>query len=418
MEEEQVVTKIQDARAVQIAFDFEPDPISDHYIVSEANALIEARTNLDIYEERLIYILASRINPKDTHFRTCYFKVKEIADKLDLKDKNLYKRLREIVRRLSRKQVVIDDKYENTTLEANWLAASKYYHGKGIIELEFSQMLGPYLLQLKNNFTSFKLWNVLYLKSSYSSKLYKMLKQYLPLGKRKFATLAELKDALEIEDGKYVMYSHLKNRILLHAQRELADKTDIKFDIEEIKNGNKVVGITFLISPNPRTPRLAINGAESFEHESIYDTLKRFDIDKKTATELLVTYGENHIRANIRYVYEKQQNAEISSLSGYIIKAIKENYAKTAKTYTPDDENDRSTSIEYLNNRINSTVDVYHLMVRDNVKSTAEAERELLLSLIKDINSTSDHRIRKNMRPLQESDIVHPKGKAAFKYHS
>ena len=96
----------------QISFDFEPDRISDHYIVTESNALIESRTNLDLYEERLIYILASRINPDDTKFQSNFFKVKDIAEKLDLNEKNFYKRVREIIRRLQKKTVIIEDKNE------------------------------------------------------------------------------------------------------------------------------------------------------------------------------------------------------------------------------------------------------------------------------------------------------------------
>ncbi|MFS0873166.1 hypothetical protein [Paenibacillus xylanilyticus] len=62
--------------------------------------------------------------------------------------------------------------------------------------------------------------------------------------------MEQLRDKLEIDEGKYVRYSHLKNRILLSAQEELEAKTDIKFTFEEVKQGAKVVGIVFHIFPN------------------------------------------------------------------------------------------------------------------------------------------------------------------------
>lgn len=402
---------------LELVLDFEPDRIADHYIVTESNALIEARTNLDLYEERLIYILASRINPNDTHFRTCFFKVKDIAEKLDLTEKNFYKRIREIIDRLQHKQVIIEDQATNSTLKSQWLSASRYYHGKGIIELEFSQMLGPYLLQLKNNFTNYRLWNVLYLKSFYSSKLYKLLKQYLPLGKRKFTSLADLKEKLEIENGKYTLYSHLKNRILLNAQRELEEKTDIRFTIEEIKNGNKVVGVTFHIFPNTKAPRIGVNDAEYIDSESVYDLLGRFEINRKMTNELLITYGENHIRANIKYVYEKQRNAEIGSLSGYIIKAIKQNYAASEKEYAPEDEKDRLTSIVQLNIRIHQAVSFYDQCVTEKLKSRREAQRELIERIVNEIDKSAEQRAKRNMRPLTEEDLTHPLSREAFVLH-
>jgi plasmid replication initiation protein len=402
----------------QLSFDFETDKISDHYIVTESNALIEARTNLDLYEERLIYILASRINPDDKHFHSCFFKVKDIAEKLDLTEKNFYKRIRDIIQRLQRKTVIIEDKINNTTLEAQWLSASKYYHGRGLIELEFSQMLGPYLLELKNNFTNYKLWNVLYLKSFYSSKLYKLLKQYLPLGKRKFSSLHELKEKLEIEDGKYEKYSHLKNRILLASQRELLEKTDIRFELEEIKNGNLVVGIIFHIYPNHKIPRISLNDVEYIDNESILDLLGRFEINKKIANELITNYGEKHIRNNIKYVYEKQRNLQVGSLSGYIMKAIKENYADVTNEYIPDDNSDHSTSIVFLNKRIDESITFYELCIKEKLKSQPEADKELLEKVLDIINKNADYRNRRNMRPLQEKDISSQYGKKAFMYHS
>lgn len=401
----------------QMTFDFETDKISDHYIVTESNALIEARTNLDLYEGRLIYILASRINPDDTHFRTCFFKVKDIADILDLTDKNFYKRIRELTRRLQQKTVYIEDKTNNTTLEAQWLSASRYYHGKGIIELEFSQMLGPYLLQLKNNFSSYKLWNILYLKSSYSTKLYKMLKQYLPLGKRKFSTIDELKEKLEIEDGNYEKYSHLKNRVLLSAQRELMEKTDIRFDLEEIKNGNRIISVVFHIYPNNKSSRIALNDAEFTDNEPIMNLLARFEINRISASELIAQYGEKHIRSNIKYVYEKQRNVEIGNISGYIIKAIKDNYAADTDNYEPENHQDPKTSLKFLNKRIDDLVCFYEICVKDNLMTKLQAEQELLQKVITEINKTTDCRIRKSMRPIHENDLTNSIGKKAFTYH-
>lgn len=402
---------------MELELDFEPDRIADHYIVTESNALIEARTGLDLYEERLIYILASKINPEDTHFRTCFFSVKQIAETLDLTEKNFYKRVKDIIDRLQHKQVIIEEQATNSTLKVNWLSASRYYHGKGIIELEFSQLLGPYLLQLKNNFTNYKLWNVLYLKSFYSSKLYKLLKQYLPLGKRKFSTLAELKEKLEIEEGKYALYSHLKNRILLNAQRELEEKTDIKFTIEEVKTGNKVVGVTFHIFHNNRIPRIGINDSEYIDNESIYELLSRFEINKKMANELINSFGESHIRNNIKYVYEKKQNAEIANLSGYIVKAIKENYAASEKEYTPDNEDDKNTSILMFNQRVKQIIAFYEQCVAEGIKTKYGAEKELVEQIIKELQLVITRRSALNMRPVSEDDLIHPIAREAFLLH-
>jgi hypothetical protein len=189
-------------------------------------------------------------------------------------------------------------------------------------------------------------------------------------------------------------------------------------EIEELKNGNQVIGVIFHISPNKKTPRIALNDAEYIDSEDMLDLLGRFEINKKTATELINNFGEKHIRKNIKYVYEKQRNAEIGSISGYIIKSIKENYAEVGTEYAPDDEFKRSTSISQMNKRINDLINFYELCVRDKVKTQSEADRDLLQATIVEINNTADRRIRLNMRPLQESDFTDLYGKKAFIYHS
>ncbi|BDR68557.1 hypothetical protein K144316041_p10600 (plasmid) [Clostridium tetani] len=48
----------------------------------------------------------------------------------------------------------------------------------------------------------------------------------------------------------YNVYANLKNKVILQAQKELNEKTDIKFTFEEIKTGRKVTSIKFYIVCN------------------------------------------------------------------------------------------------------------------------------------------------------------------------
>ncbi|MFC7561580.1 replication initiation protein [Paenibacillus farraposensis] len=399
----------------QMEFDFEPDAISDHFIVSESNALIEARTNLTLYEERIIYILASRIHPDDTNFKTHFFKVRDIAEVLNISHKtnDFYKQIREILDNLQNKKVIIHEQNLNSTLQAHWLAAARYYHGKGTIELEFSSMLKPYLLQLQQNFTKFKLWNVLYLKSTYSSKLYKLLKRYLPLGKRSF-TLEELREKLEIEEGKYSRYSHLKNRILLGSQAELEMKTDIKFKLEEIKNGTKVVKIIFHISPNAKTDPAGINDTDFIDHEDTIQLLARFEVKKKVATVLIKKYGEQQIRENIKYVYEKKRNAEVSNMAGYIVKAIEENYADALKMFEPEDNQDAETSIINMNERIRQLIFFKDRCIEEGIVNETVGTQNLVKGVTQEIERIEKARQVKNFKPLTVDDFEDAKAKSIF----
>ena len=84
------------------------------------------------------------------------------------------------------------------------------------------------------------------LKSSYAIRIYELLKQYEKLHERTFL-LTDLRKMLGVEDI-YPAYGNFKQRVLVSAQKELKKKTDITFEIEEIKSGRRVTKIKFLIS--------------------------------------------------------------------------------------------------------------------------------------------------------------------------
>jgi len=86
--------------------------------------------------------------------------------------------------------------------------------------------------------------------------MYELLKSYEGIGKRVF-DIEELKQILGVDD-KYSKYANFKSRILLKAQQDLAEHTDICFTFEEIsESSRRVEKIEFQIrrnSPSQKAP--------------------------------------------------------------------------------------------------------------------------------------------------------------------
>ena len=124
----------------------------------------------------------------------------------------------------------------------------------GLIEFEVNPHLKPYLLNISHNFTAYDRNKISHLKSFYSIRLYELLKQYQDKtgGGWWKVTLDKLKEILKISKNQYKLYGHLKDKVILVAQKELAEKTDIKFSFEEQKKGRKVDVLTFYILPNKK----------------------------------------------------------------------------------------------------------------------------------------------------------------------
>lgn len=114
------------------------------------------------------------------------------------------------------------------------------------IILNVNESIKPFTIGLTKNFSSYQLKNVVNLKSKSSLRLYEILNQYKKIGKIK-KKLTDLKLMIGVLEEKYQKYNNFKKRILLKAQKELDEKTDITFTFEEIKLGRKVDEIVFYI---------------------------------------------------------------------------------------------------------------------------------------------------------------------------
>lgn len=121
----------------------------------------------------------------------------------------------------------------------------EYVKNKGIIELEFSKKLIPYLLQLKEKFTRYQLKNILRLSNKHSIRIYELLKQYENIGNRTF-TVDELKKILMLE-GQYKAFTDFDKRVLKPTMEEINDYTDLKVSYEKIKKGRAIHSIKYKI---------------------------------------------------------------------------------------------------------------------------------------------------------------------------
>ncbi|WP_071392725.1 replication initiation protein [Bacillus tuaregi] len=217
--------------------------VNRNNFVTKSNRLIEANYKLGVIEQKIILCLASNIQPTDSDFKTYTLPIKEFTNLLGLRGTPKYTELRKITKELMQK--VFEIRINRKVIQVAWLSYVAYNESEGTIDIRFDPFLRPYLLELKREFTSYKLENVVKLKSSYAIRIYELLKQYEKIQERTFL-LNDLRELLGIEN-LYPAYGNFKQRVLIPAQKELNNKTDISFKLEEIKNGRKVSKIKFII---------------------------------------------------------------------------------------------------------------------------------------------------------------------------
>ena len=224
-------------------------------LIKKSNDLVEARYKFDIWEMRVFSKMITMIELNDGDFKDYKIYLKEFIKDYSLEnDKNSYRFLREGAEKLLRKIVTIINKNEvksaqkfQTPVVAG-LRTSMFDDDGKFIQVSFHPEMKPYLLELKERFLVYDVRNILKLPSTYSIRIYELLKQYEKLKTRTF-DVKELKEILGITK-EYKLYANFKQRVVDKAQKDLEEFTDIRFVYEEIKDGKAVVTLVFHIESN------------------------------------------------------------------------------------------------------------------------------------------------------------------------
>lgn len=270
-------------------------PVKDkELLVVKSNKLIEGRYKLTLGEQRVIILMTANIKPDDDDFKTYKLKVSDLMKLLDIKNKGTYADIAKITKQLMSK--ILEIKEPDGLLQIGWLSSAKYYNDQGLVDLRFDPGLRPYLLKLKEQFTGYHLTTVLRLSSVYSIRIYELLKQYKEIGRRTFK-LEYLREILGIKN-EYSRYNDFKKRVIIPAFKELPEKTDLRFDFQEIKRGRRIIEIEFHVSPNQgyKQPKLPLPEPEQEKEKQFKTTQDQTDQVKNAFTRLL-DFGLNKTTA-------------------------------------------------------------------------------------------------------------------------
>ncbi len=301
-------------------------------IVTQSNQLVEARYSLPLAEQRLILMMLSKIQPSDDDFKEYRISINEFAEFMGIDKNHVYAECRQTTKKMLSRVLEIQE--TGRLLQVNWVSSADYVDGEGCVKLCFDPKLKPYLLQLKSNFTSCKLEMLLSFKSQYTMRVYALLKQYGKLKEREI-DLTLLREMLGLRKDQHTEYSNFKNNILKIIQKELREKADLYFDIEEIKHGRRVGAIRFHIF----TREISKSLSSSSEQSSVFDDFSNpnpsFSIvntqNSLLSDELLLLVPESHrIKKTVQSAiieFAKKQGVD------YVKRNILYSNAKADKSY-------------------------------------------------------------------------------------
>ena len=214
----------------------------EDYFVVLHNSLVNAKGKYQysVNQLKLGCHLIANIKPDEEDFETKYIALKELGF-VDENSENYTYFKEEFVRLLE-----MPFKIPNSKYWVNWFSALAFENG--VIEYRFDPALKPFLLNLKENFTSYHLSNVMNLKSNYAILTFELLAQARNQGYRNI-TIKEYRELLKIPDS-YLNADIL--RLLKKVQKEIKDRTNLQFDFAFKKMGKAFHSINFVVKNNKK----------------------------------------------------------------------------------------------------------------------------------------------------------------------
>jgi len=226
------------------------EPKETRLQVRHHNAITNARHDLSAVQLDIYFMMLSRLKPGDTAGTKYQISVKEI-EQLTGRQWN-YQQLREATSGLIGKVFEIEE--EDGLLQVAMMSSAKYLKGQGKIQLSIADELKPYLVDLKNNFTSFQLFCVLSMTSKYAKWLYVQFSRWKDIGYLSYE-VEQLRIRLNLKDpdGKqpeqYKQWGQFKDNVLEPAIKQINDMSDIRVSYIIEKKGKSIHKLNFTIKP-------------------------------------------------------------------------------------------------------------------------------------------------------------------------
>lgn len=216
------------------------------YKVVKANEIVQkARYDLSITELKAFAFILSKIKPNDKENQEYSFSVKEYCQVcgIDYKNGGNYVYIKSTLKGLRDKSFwLLDESGKESTV--GWLGKVRLDKGSGKITVKLDEDIQKYVIGLFDNYTQYSLLSTLPMKSSYSFRIYELLKSYAFTKSHTF-DIDDLKSKLGATN--YVNFKDFRKKVIEVAVKEINEYTDIEVSWQPITKGKKVVEVQFHI---------------------------------------------------------------------------------------------------------------------------------------------------------------------------
>lgn len=333
--------------------------VSSKNLVAQANALIRARYKTTRNEELLLKAMMSLIEPSDKEFMVLTASVSQLSEILGMDKDSALREFDKITTRLMSKVIKIET--EEGWNKFQWVSRSSLKNG--LVSIQFHDDLKPYLLALRETgyFTQYRLEDVVWFKSAYTSRMYELLIEANNKKQRViYYKVDDFRERMLGERSKsYPLFKDFRKWVINVAQKELAQKNEygvfrskLNFEVSTQRTGRKITDLEFrVIKQNTATKNLQESSKnQNTQNEkpqsgnATITLLVKFGVAQKKAEELVTAYSPEYIQEKINLYGLTAEYKEIKNPSGWLVKAIEGDY-KNPEEVKKEDESKKQAEI-------------------------------------------------------------------------
>ena len=285
--------------------------------VRQHNAITTARYEMSACEMDIVFYLLSLLRKEDKV--GTFYRVK-VLDLIALTGRQWnYQQFLEATSALRGREYIFQD--DLRLLQVGLVASAEYLKGEGVIELEISEKIRPYFIDLKRNFTSFRLQAAFSLTSKHAKRVYQIASQWKNKSETRIYSLHDFKVMLSLKDPKrvkpeqYTKVSMFQKFVLDVAVKQINQHTELHISYELVKKGRSFNTIQFSVKPQ-EPQHLSIpyeSGIDEAKVASARQRLAELEIRDARLVEQIV--GDAQLLAELFSFVHKLKTGKVKAIT-------------------------------------------------------------------------------------------------------
>jgi plasmid replication initiation protein len=384
-------------------------------LVVSSNDLVHAKYDLTLWQKRVFVYAISQLQKDTIDFAPIRMDIADIIKFFKGSDgKKTYTTIIEAPKSLDTTLEIpyISNegnlRYGFIKLLQNYTIPGDEDEGNQYIELCFNNDLRPHLLELKEKFLKYDIKNIVDLQSTYSFRMFEILKSY-EFRKQVEFEIEYLREVLEVKNI-YKSFKDFKKRIIEKAREDLFKYCDIRFTYVEKKafKGKKVESLIFTISKNDPSQNKdrrfdsVVDDAEvettiidaPLTDEKDNDSEKNLDklflqftpivitdfcVSPTVFLKLLESHSEKEFIQAIDLTKEERAKGKVKNVAGFFVEALKKGF-QSQVTIQKNKETEKKSKIDAEKLKDQETKE----KIQDFKRREGERKRRILDKLITD----------------------------------